>query len=146
MSFFEIGITHGKTEHNIGGLWRAAYQLGASGIYTIASRYPARQPSDTYQAWKHIPRRDFDNLQDFLLARPYDAMLVGVEISGKPLPEFVHPKRCIYLLGAEDHGLSPSELNACNQVVSIPALRQASYNVAVAGALVMYDRMTKGTK
>jgi tRNA G18 (ribose-2'-O)-methylase SpoU len=64
-------------------------------------------------------------------------------MGGTPLPDFVHPERAVYILGAEDGGL-PIEIAArCHGVVSIPAVRFASYNVAVAGTLIMYDRMIK---
>ena len=33
--YFEIGIYNGKTEVNMGTLWRSAYQLGASGIFIV---------------------------------------------------------------------------------------------------------------
>lgn len=46
--YFEIGIFHSKTEQNIGTLWRSAYQLGASGIFTIGKRYK-EMSSDTYK-------------------------------------------------------------------------------------------------
>ena len=35
MPYFEIGVYHPKKEVNIGTLWRTAYQLGASVIFTI---------------------------------------------------------------------------------------------------------------
>lgn len=35
--YFAIGIYHPKTEMNMGTLWRSAYQLGASYIFTIGS-------------------------------------------------------------------------------------------------------------
>jgi tRNA(Leu) C34 or U34 (ribose-2'-O)-methylase TrmL len=47
MSYFEIGIYHPKTRNNVGTLWRSAYQLGASGLFTIGRRYE-RQSSDTW--------------------------------------------------------------------------------------------------
>lgn len=138
--YFEIGIYNGKAEVNIGTLWRSAYQLGAAGIFTIGRRY-SQQASDTTKAYRHVPLRNFANFDEFSIARPYGAVLVGIEMSGKPLSEFTHPKQCVYLLGAEDNGLPASVLEKCQHVISLEAVNQLSYNVAVAGSLVMYHRV-----
>ena len=64
-------------------------------------------------------------------------------MGGEPLRTFEHPERCVYLLGAEDAGLPEPILRACRHRVSLEGVRAESYNVAVAGTLVMYDRLTK---
>ena len=142
MGYFEIGIYHTKTEFNVGTLWRSALQLGASGVFTIGKRY-RKQASDTYRTTCHIPLRHFVDFSEFCVARPVGAVLVGVELSDRsiPLSKFNHPAQAIYLLGAEDHGLPPDIMEKCNAVVSIESVRQSSYNVAVAGSLVMWHRL-----
>jgi len=140
--FFEIGIYHIKREVNLGTLWRSAYQLGASGIFTINMRYK-RQASDTTAAFSRIPLRHFPDFEAFNDNRPYGAMLIGIEMGGTKLNDFIHPERAIYLLGAEDHGLPQAILDKCQQVVSIEALRMESYNVAVAGSIVMWHRLVQ---
>ena len=129
----------------MGTLWRSAFQLGAAGIFTIGKRYP-RQASDTVKAFKHVPMREFETFDQFLSAMPYSCPLVGVEMGGRDLTGFVHPERAIYLLGAEDHGLPPDVLRRCHHVVSLPSVRTQSFNVSVAGSLVMFDRMGKQMK
>lgn len=140
MPYFEIGIFHTKTEQNIGTLWRSAYQLGAAGVFTIGKRYK-KQHSDTAKTTTNIPLRHFETFDDFLAQRPVGALLVGVEMGGTYLPNFGHPRQAIYLLGAEDHGLPPSIIEQCNMIVSLQALGEPSYNVAVAGSIVMYHRI-----
>jgi tRNA G18 (ribose-2'-O)-methylase SpoU len=140
--YFEVGIYHGKTPSNVGTLWRSAYQMGAAGIFTIGRRYP-KQASDTVHAYRHIPMRDYATFDEFLAAQPYDCQLVAVEMGGRALAGFTHPERCIYLLGAEDHGLPADVLAKCQRRISLPSVRTNSYNVSVAGSLVMYDRMVK---
>jgi len=139
--YFGIGIYKGKTVENIGTLWRGAYQLGADFIFTVGSRYK-KQSSDTYKTWRHIPLFQHDDIES-LTDSLYDCVLVGVEMGGTPLDEFVHPQRCVYLLGAEDHGLSDGMLEKCQHIISIPSIRAESYNVAQAGTIIMYDRMMK---
>ena len=137
--YFEIGIYQGKTPANLGTLWRSAYQLGAAGIFIIGERFKI-QSSDTYKAYKHIPLREFRDFDHFQDSRPYDCMLVGVEMGGQSLSGYSHPERAIYLLGAEDTGLPEKVLSECQSVVSLESINTLSYNVAVAGSLVMYDR------
>ena len=139
MPYFEIGIYQTKTKENVGTLFRTAYQLGASGIFTIGKRYK-QQSSDTPKAMRHIPLRHFLTLDDFKAQRPLESVLAGIEMGGTSLSQFVHPKQAIYLLGAEDHGLPPNVLSYCDCVVSLESVNTASYNVAVAGSLVLYNR------
>ncbi len=141
--YFEIGIYNGKTVENIGTLWRSAYQLGASGIFTIGTRYH-HQPGDITKASRHIPMRYYADFEQFRQSTPDGAILVGIEIGGSPLSTFCHPQQCVYLLGAEDSGLPVEILSRCNVVVSIDTVRQLSYNVAIAGSLVMYHRVFGG--
>lgn len=138
--YFEIGVIGAKTETNIGTLWRSALQLGASGVFTIGRRYQ-KQSSDTYNTTSKIPLRHFLSIEDFLLCRPVGAVLVGIEQGGTPLHRARHHKIAVYLLGAEDNGLTKEARSTCNEIVSIESERENSFNVAVAGAIVMYDRL-----
>ena len=140
--YFGIGIYHGKSEVNIGTLWRGAWQLGAAFIFTVGRRYKD-QVSDTYKTWRNIPRFEYESLGDLQNAWPYNCQSVAIEMGGDPLISFKHPKRAVYILGAEDNGLPESVINMCGDIVSIPAIRQPSFNVAQAGTIVMYDRLVK---
>ncbi len=140
--YFEIGIYHTKTEVNVGTLWRSAYQLGATGIFTIGRRYK-RQASNTLKTQRHIPLRQFDTFDVFLNQIPKGARLIGIEMGGIPLAELEHPEQAVYLLGAEDYGLPEKIIEECALIISIESIRQPSYNVAVAGSIVMYDRFVK---
>ena len=141
--YFQIGIYHNKTPDNLGTLWRSAYQLGASGIFTIGKRY-GQQASDTVKAFRHIPLVNYTDFNHFQSCRPVGSLLVGVEMGGTPLSDFKHPQAAIYLLGAEDRGL-PQDIQAqCQAIVSLEAVNRLSYNVAVAGSLIMYSRVHGG--
>lgn len=140
--FFEIGIYRGKTPENVGTLWRSAYQLGAAGIFTIGKRYP-QQASDTLKTHRHVPSREFSTFEAFRDSLPLECLLIAVEMGGQSLPSFKHPERAVYLLGSEDNGLPKSVLEQCHGIVSLPSVRTNSYNVAMAGSIVMYDRLVK---
>jgi tRNA G18 (ribose-2'-O)-methylase SpoU len=138
--YFGIGIEHIKSEVNLGTLWRSAYSLGAAFTFTIGRRYTP-QCSDTCKSWRHLPHMDYLTIDN--LAIPRDCRLVGIEITegAIPLVSFQHPERCIYLLGAEDHGITESARKRCHEIVYIPS--RICLNVSVAGSIVMYDRLAK---
>lgn len=140
--YFGIGIYQPKHHENVGTLWRSAFQLGASFIFTIGKRHK-KQASDTVKAFKHIPLYEYGSIED--LKMPYDCQLIAVEFGegSRDIQKFAHPEKAIYLLGAEDHGLPPSALKKCQYMISLPSIRTPSYNVAVAGSIVMYDRLIK---
>lgn len=140
--YFGIGIFHGKNEENIGTLWRSANILDADFIFTIGKRY-SKQCSDTMNTPKHIPLWHFDDWDDMFHHVPYNCPVVAIELDDRsiPLETFVHPERCIYLLGAEDHGLPPEILDRCFATVQL--LGNRCMNVSTAGSIVMYDRKVK---
>ncbi len=139
VSFFAIGIDHAKTSHNIGTLWRSANLFGAAFIFTVGARY-RRQSSDTMGTPGNIPLFHFASVDDLVGHLPDACPLVGVELDERavPLEKYAHPERCAYLLGAEDHGLSPKERARCHRLIQLPG--RASMNVAAAGTVVLYDR------
>jgi len=137
--YFGIGIDHGKNVINYGTLFRTAQILGADFIFLINKRFK-KQASDTQKLWRHLPVYSYDNFQHFYNNIPYDCQLVGVELnpSSIPIEKFKHPERACYLLGAEDHGLSPTAIKHCHKLIKLKG--DTSLNVATAGSIVMYHR------
>lgn len=140
--FFGIGIQNTKTEINVGTLWRSATIMGASFIFTIGRRYK-RQSSDTMASWRHIPLYNYETFDQFYKAIPYDCRLIGIELTAISIKikDFKHPERCVYLLGAEDSGLTKEAVEKCYSVVQLPG--DFCMNVAVAGSIIIYDRINK---
>jgi tRNA G18 (ribose-2'-O)-methylase SpoU len=68
---------------------------------------------------------------------------VGIELTDDAimLDQFDHPKRAIYLLGAEHEGLPKEILDQCHYVIKLAG--NSSLNVGVAGSIVMHDRALK---
>ena len=137
-----IGIVHGKNSVNLGTLWRSAAVLDADFVFTVGRRYK-RQRSDTIDATRHMPLWHFDTLDALLACQPNGGVLVGVEMTedAVALSDFAHPERAIYLLGAEDHGLTEETLQRCDQIVRLHG--EQSLNVATAGSIVLHDRVTQ---
>ena len=143
--YFGIGVIHPKTSENIGTLWRSAYQMDASVLCTIGARYKSSS-TDTLNVPARIPLIEVDDWTSFVNSAPKSAVWVVIEMGGTPLQDFEHPRNCIYILESEDDGVPKSVIRGCREVVSLDAENYGSYNVAVAGSIVMYDRMTKMRK
>lgn len=140
--YFGIGIFQNKTVENLGTLWRTADLFDASFVFTIGRRYK-QQATDTFKTTKHIPCYHYNDFDHFNGCRPIDCQLVGIELMdiATPIKPFRHPERAIYLLGAEDNGLSTECIVKCQHIIQLPGIR--SMNVAVAGSIVMFDRNQK---
>ncbi len=139
--FFAIGVSHPKTEQNIGTLLRSAHLFEAAFVFTVGQRY-RRQSTDTPKTSLHTPLLHFATTADLVEHLPYGAPLVGVELDPRavPLGRFDHPERAVYLLGAEDHGLTPDERDPCHHFVQIETPRPQSMNVAAAGTVLLHHR------
>ena len=140
--YFGIGIEHGKTKFNYWSLFRTAQILGANFLFVIGARFK-RHPADTCGSFKNIPVFSYKDFADFNKHRPFDCRLIGVEMTNDAIEisKYEHPDRAIYLLGAEDHGLTKKALERCQEVVKLKG--EKSLNVAVAGSIIVYDRISK---
>lgn len=139
--YFGIGAEGVSKSANVGALLRTAHAFGASFCFTIGTGWDARagRHADTADTPLHVPMWRFETLEAMTL--PRGCTLVGVELldSATDLPSFRHPLSAAYVLGPERAGLSPALLARCQHVVRIPT--RFALNLAVAGALVLYDRL-----
>jgi tRNA G18 (ribose-2'-O)-methylase SpoU len=137
--YFAIGAERSSKALNLGNLMRSAHGFGASFTFTVGATYKALEArADTSKGQWHIPHYNWPGLDDMVL--PQGCKLVGVELldSAVDLPSFRHPQRAAYVLGPEKGSLSPELLDRCSYVIRIPT--SFCVNVAMAGAIVMYDR------
>jgi tRNA G18 (ribose-2'-O)-methylase SpoU len=138
--YFAIGVEGISKPMNLGNLFRSAHAFGASFVFTIRADARAfNMPSDTSRGAAHLPSFAFARLEELKL--PKGCRLVGIELleEAAELPTFHHPLQAAYVLGPERGSLSPELTSACDFLVKIPS--RFCVNVAVAGAIVMYDRM-----
>ena len=138
--YFGIGVEGISKPMNFGNLARSAHGFGASFIFTVAPAKAIGTPqSDTSRSQDHLPWYSYGSAGELVL--PDDCRLVGVELTADAveLPSFRHPSRAAYVLGPEGGSLSPEMLERCEFTVKIPM--DFCINVAMAGAVVMYDRM-----
>ena len=138
--YFGIGVQGLSKPMNAGNLFRSAHAFGAGFIFTVGAAYSTRDGrSDTSDAPSQVPFYNFDDVESMRL--PQGCELVGVELldDAVDLPSFRHPGRAAYVLGPERGSLSPDLLARCAHTVKIPT--KFCINLAVTGALVMYDRL-----
>lgn len=140
--YYGVGIFSGKTMVNYGVLMRTAAVFGADFIFTIGQRYKKFQ-ADTTQAHLHIPTFEFSSFDDLKKTIHPNSEIVAIEMDSRSryVSEFTHPERAIYLLGSEDLGIPDHILKECHHVVKLPG--NISLNVAVAGSIVLHDRIAK---
>ena len=139
--YFGIGVEGISKPMNAGSLFRTAHAFGASFVFTVAAAYEQSEGrrADTSDAPGALPLYAFDRVRD--LALPEGCALVGVELldDAIELPSFRHPRRAAYVLGPERGSLSSELVALCDHVVKIPT--KFCTNLAIAGAVVMYDRL-----
>jgi tRNA G18 (ribose-2'-O)-methylase SpoU len=139
--YFGIGAEGVSKSANIGALLRTGHAFGAAFCFTIGTGWDSRaaRTADTADTPLHVPMWRFATVAE--MALPARCALVGIELlpDAVALPSFRHPLSAAYVLGPERSGLSAALLERCDHVVRIPT--RFALNLAVAGALVLYDRL-----
>jgi tRNA G18 (ribose-2'-O)-methylase SpoU len=138
--YFAIGAERISKPLNLGNLMRSAHAFGAKFFFTIGAHPKAFEThADTSKSQFHIPFYHWANPAGMVL--PHHCKLVGVELieGATDLPAFRHPLHAAYVLGPELGVLSSELLSRCDHVIKIPTA--FCINVAMAGAIVMYDRV-----
>src|SRR5262245_10511035 len=138
--YFGVGAERISKALNLGNLMRSAHGFGASFTFTIGADYRALEArADTSKGAQHLPHYNWASPSELVL--PKGCRLVGVELldNAIDLPSFQHPRCAAYVLGPERGALSPALVARCDYVVRIPT--SFCVNLAMAGAIVMYDRV-----
>ncbi|MBL41753.1 MAG: rRNA methyltransferase [Rhodospirillaceae bacterium] len=138
--FFAIGVENLSKQMNAGNLFRSAHAFGASFAFTIGGMYsPNLAKSNTSKSIFQMPIYNYNRFSEFIT--PENSILVGVELTENSidLPKFRHPSNAIYILGPEKGNLSKNIMSSCKYTVKIPT--KFCINLAMAGAIVMYDRV-----
>ncbi len=138
--YFAIGAERMSKAFNLGNLMRSAHGFGASFTFTVGAEYRATEGiADTSKSLTHTPHYSWAGIAE--MAFPDGCALIGIELldDAIDLPSFHHPKQAAYVLGPELGSLSPDMLARCDYTIRIPT--RFCLNVAMAGAIVMYDRI-----
>ena len=139
--YFGIGVEGVSKSANVGALLRTAHAFNAAFCFIVGAGFDARagRLADTAGSPAQVPLWRFPDIGSLCL--PQHCVLVGVELidGATDLPSFRHPLSAAYVLGPERSGLSPAMQQRCRHFVRIPT--RFALNLAVAGALVLYDRL-----
>ena len=139
--YFGIGAEGVSKSANMGALLRTGHAFGAAFCFTVGGGWDARagRRADTADTPAHVPLWRYPDVSGIHL--PRECVLVGVELleDAVALPSFRHPLNAAYVLGPERSGLSDALRAECKFIVKIPT--KFALNLAVAGALVLYDRL-----
>lgn len=144
--FFMIGVVRPRNTLNIGTLIRSAHVFGATGVFAVGAAFPVENEA-AHGFDRHLPVFHFEGPEQFDHAMPDNAEYVVIEMHDDAcdLRTFVHPERAVYVLGSEYTGV-PAEylsLGRRTHIVQVPARERVSLNVAIAGSIVMADRVMK---
>ncbi|HMR32468.1 MAG TPA: TrmH family RNA methyltransferase [Geminicoccaceae bacterium] len=139
--YFAIGAEGISKTVNFGNLARAANAFGASFVFLVDPDVRLRDAlaTDTSGVAGQLPVYHHRSVEALILPRGCE--LVGVELldDAVDLPSFRHPSCAAYVFGPERSSLSPAMRARCRHIVRIPT--RFCVNLAIAGAIVMYDRM-----
>ncbi len=138
-----IGLFNPKSPDNVGAVMRAAGCYGVNSVFYTGKRYARAQEfsTDTKMVHQDIPLIGIEDLKSII---PLGCTPVAVELveGARPLPEYTHPDRAIYIFGPEDGSLSKEVLAWCEEVIYIPT--HGCMNLAATVNVVLYDRLAKG--
>jgi tRNA(Leu) C34 or U34 (ribose-2'-O)-methylase TrmL len=144
--YFAIGVEGLSKPMNAGTLFRSAHAFGASFVFTVGGIWHEREAglSDTSDSAGQVPHYHFAGVDELNLPRRCE--LIGIELLDEAveLPSFRHPRCAAYVLGPERGSLSPEMVARCAHVIRIPTA--FCINLAIAGSIVMYDRLISLTR
>ncbi len=140
-----------QSPFNVGAILRTAAAMGAEKVY-VAGRTPDVRSAGAQKAAmgsdKFLRVQRFETTAEAMTqARADGYTVVGLELAhhAVPLPLADLAKDVCLVVGHEDHGVTASSLEACDQVVFVPQLgRVGSLNVASASAIGCYEVRRQG--
>ena len=137
-----IGLERPKFAANVGGVLRACHCYGVAQVNIAGMRARDLEfKANTPKAHRHIPTFMVNRATDYL---PQNTDIVAVDLvdGAEPLPGFIHPKRALYVFGAEDGTLCDDVLSLASHRVMVPT--RNCMNLSATVNIVLYDRLCKG--
>ena len=149
-----IGLVNPKSPTNVGAVMRAAGCYSVDEVRYTGIRYDRAMKlnTDTKNISASIPLKgvtdllDNINISNNLASNEHDDIkVVCIDLieGAIPLPNFVHPKKALYIFGPEDSTIKQSIINQADAVVYVPTI--GCMNLAATVNVVLYDRLAKST-
>lgn len=143
--FCGIGVFMPKNKENIGTLIRSAKMFKADFVFMIGKRYVSQ--CSAVKLDTKIPIFYFKDFKTFCECMPPVEKYTVIELTKDsiPLSRYQHNQRGIYILGSEDKGI-PKEMLESKKCEFVEIEGDSSLNVAVAGSIVLYNRLINLSK
>jgi TrmH family RNA methyltransferase len=128
-----LALWHVADPGNVGTLFRAADAFGAAVALSPGCADPTgpKAMRASMGSLFRVPTTEFDAAEGRRIAL--------VPRGGTPLPELALAGEIVFALGAERDGLPEDVLARCDERASIPQVGAESLNVAMAGAIALYE-------
>lgn len=141
--FKGIALFYPKFETNVGIVMRTAAIFDVDFVYIIGPVRYKHMRTDVLKATRHVPTIHFSSFDDFWNHIPHNTDVIGVELSerSRPIENWVHRPRSLFLFGPEDGSIPDKELNRCIGKIKLPGF--PSLNLSTAVAVTLYDQMLK---
>jgi tRNA (guanosine-2'-O-)-methyltransferase len=139
--------------YNVGGLFRVAAACGAEEIVMVGRTPVPPDPRIAVTSLgfhRRVAWRRFSKWADAVAAlREEGRWLVAIEVAegAQHYMSCEYGEKSCLVLGSEGCGLTPGLLRACDAVVAVPMYGKGrSLNVHVAGAIVAFEAMMRGSE
>lgn len=139
MAEFHLLLNRIKFKENVGAIYRLAFQFDIKKIYLRNCAEPGR--TNTYKTERHI---EIEHVPDLKFLKEYAGGKIAFETSGDPVWPWITPKyeqNVLVAFGNESRGFSKEELKYFDNIISLEAPCQASFNVSHAAAIALYMLM-----
>jgi TrmH family RNA methyltransferase len=134
---------------NVGAILRTLDAVGADALFLLGGGVELYHPTTVRASmgtifWKPVIQTPFDEFVQWSQKGNYQ--LIGTSAHGDvEYQTFVPTPPWILVLGNEQKGLSPDQINACDLIVSLPMKgRVSSLNLAVAAGVLLYQFCNQG--
>ena len=139
-----VALVSPQDPGNVGTILRTLDAVGGDALFLLDAGVESYHPSVVRASmgtifWKPIVQTSFDDFIQW--AREGDHQLIGTSARGTVDYQALMPKiPWILVLGNEQKGLSPEQMQACDMTVSMPMKgRVSSLNLAVAAGVLLYQ-------
>lgn len=141
-----VGLINPKSPGNVASVMRAAGNFRVNHVFYTGERYERATRSNPVTP--NLSRRVGENIplssvECLIKSVDKDTRLICVEFAehAKPLPDFQHPDKALYIFGPEDGTIDQNTIDKSDAVVYIPT--HGCMNLAATVNVVLYDRLSK---
>ncbi len=138
-----VALVSPQDPGNVGTILRTMDAVGVDALFLLDGGVELYHPTVVRSSmgtifWKPIVQTSFDGFVEWAQAR--EVQLIGASAQGVlDYQAFVPKLPWVLVLGSEQKGLSPKQIEVCDVTVSLPMKgRVSSLNLAVAAGVLMY--------